>query len=77
MKFALVNNQRLEATPKSKGICPVCNSPVIALNELVKQIDTNEMLLKRKQRETGMKTTYKSRYKEMRDLIQKVNNRKG
>lgn len=30
MKFALVNNQRLEATPKTKGICPVCNAPVIA-----------------------------------------------
>ncbi len=30
MKFALVNNQRQEATPKTKGTCPVCNSPVIA-----------------------------------------------
>ncbi len=30
MKFALVNNQRQEAKPKLKGICPVCNSPVIA-----------------------------------------------
>lgn len=30
MKFALINNQRFEATPKTKGICPVCNTPVIA-----------------------------------------------
>lgn len=30
MKFALINNQRCEATPKTKGICPVCNTPVIA-----------------------------------------------
>lgn len=30
MKFALVNNQRQEATPKTKGICPVCNAIVIA-----------------------------------------------
>lgn len=30
MKFALVSNQKQEATPKTKGICPVCNTPVIA-----------------------------------------------
>lgn len=30
MKFALINNQRCGATPKTKGICPVCNTPVIA-----------------------------------------------
>ena len=30
MKFALVGNQRKEATPKTKGICPVCNTSVIA-----------------------------------------------
>ena len=30
MKFALVNNQRQEAIPKTKGICPGCNAPVIA-----------------------------------------------
>ncbi len=30
MKFALVNNQRQEATPKTKGICPVCNTTVIS-----------------------------------------------
>ena len=30
MKFALVNNERTEATPGAKGICPVCGSLVIA-----------------------------------------------
>lgn len=30
MKFAIVNNQRKEATPKTKGICPVCHTPVIS-----------------------------------------------
>ena len=30
MKFALVNNERCEAAPKTKGICPVCNGVVIA-----------------------------------------------
>ena len=30
MKFALVNNERCEPTPKAKGICPVCNEVVIA-----------------------------------------------
>lgn len=50
------------------------NNPFIALNELLKRIDTNEMLLKRKQKETGPKTAYKSRYKEMRELIQNANN---
>lgn len=30
MKFALVNNERSVPTPKTRGICPVCNSVVIA-----------------------------------------------
>ncbi len=30
MKFALVNNERCEATPKAKGICPICGCTVIA-----------------------------------------------
>lgn len=30
MKFALVNNQRQEATPKTKGICPKCKKTVIS-----------------------------------------------
>ncbi|MBQ8464519.1 MAG: competence protein [Alphaproteobacteria bacterium] len=30
MKFALVNNERCEATPKAKGICPCCGNVVIA-----------------------------------------------
>jgi len=30
MKFALIDNQRSEAIPKAKGICPVCNTPGIS-----------------------------------------------
>lgn len=30
MKYALVNNQRVEAQKGMKGICPVCKQPVIA-----------------------------------------------
>ena len=30
MKYALVNNQRVEAQKGMKGICPVCQKPVIA-----------------------------------------------
>lgn len=30
MRFALVSNQRQEATPKTKGICPACDKLVIA-----------------------------------------------
>ena len=30
MRFALVNNQRQEATPKTRGICPKCKKSVIA-----------------------------------------------
>ncbi len=30
MRFALVNNQRQEATPKTRGICPRCKKSVIA-----------------------------------------------
>lgn len=46
-------------------------SPFVALNELLKVIDKNEMLLKRKQKETGIKSGYKSRYREMMSLIQR------
>ncbi len=30
MRFALIDNQRVEAEPKLKGYCPVCNERVIA-----------------------------------------------
>lgn len=30
MRYALVNNERREAEPKIRGICPVCGQPVIA-----------------------------------------------
>ena len=30
MKYALINNQRVEAQKDMKGICPVCKQPVIA-----------------------------------------------
>ena len=51
------------------------HSPFVALNELLKRIDTNEQLMKREKKRTGEKPTYKSRYKELRELLQKeVNN---
>ena len=30
MKFALVDNQKIEASKGLKGICPICHQPVIA-----------------------------------------------
>jgi len=30
MKFAVVSDQRIEATPEAKGECPGCGDPVIA-----------------------------------------------
>lgn len=30
MKFALINNNRVEAQPKQQGLCPNCSQPVIA-----------------------------------------------
>ena len=45
-------------------------NPFVALNELLKRIDSDEMILKREAKRTGEKTGYKSRYKEMRELIQ-------
>ncbi len=43
-------------------------NPFIALNELLKRIDADEMLLK-KAKKNGEVFQYKSRYKEMRELI--------
>lgn len=44
-------------------------SPFVALRELVKVIEQNEGLLKKKKKETGIKTSYKSRLREMQGLI--------
>lgn len=46
------------------------HSPFIALNELLKRIDTNEMLLKRAKK-NGAEFKYKSRYREMCTLLKK------
>ena len=46
------------------------SSPFIALNEFLKIIDTNEMLLKRAKK-NGAEFKYKSRYREMCTLLKK------
>lgn len=46
------------------------SSPFIALNEFLKIIDTNEMLLKRAKK-NGAEFKYKSRYREMCILLKK------
>lgn len=43
------------------------HTPFVALNELLKVICKNEMILKRE----GKKKGYKSRYREMRNLVQR------
>lgn len=53
------------------------SSPFIAINELLKRIDTNETLLKRECKKTGRKADYKSRYKYLRSLVQKEVNKHG
>ncbi|QBY00516.1 hypothetical protein E2K80_07005 [Rhodophyticola sp. CCM32] len=30
MRFALLNDQRVEATPGAKGVCPGCNAEMLA-----------------------------------------------
>lgn len=52
------------------------HSPFIALNELLKVIDKNEMLIKRA-RKQGAVIDYKSSYKEMCLLVQKEVNKHG
>lgn len=47
------------------------HNPFVALNELLKVINKNEMLLKRE----GKKKGYKSRYREMELLVQRYANR--
>ena len=49
-------------------------SPFIALNELLKRIDTNEQLIKRREKESGIKT-YKSIYKKTRAFLQEQVNK--
>lgn len=49
------------------------HSPFIAMNELLKRIDTNEMLLKRAKK-SGADFKYKSRYREMCSLVQSKKN---
>jgi hypothetical protein len=51
------------------------HNPFVALNELLKRIDTNEGLMKREKKRTGEKPAYKSRYKELRELLQKEVNK--
>ena len=45
-------------------------SPFIVLNELLKRIDTNEMLLKRAKK-NGAEFKYKSRYREMCTIVKR------
>lgn len=52
------------------------HSPFVALNELLKVIDKDEMLIKRA-RKQGTVINYKSRYKEMFLLVQKEVNKHG
>ena len=52
------------------------HSPFVALNELLKVIDKDEMLIKRVKK-NGEPVTYKSRYKEMRLFLQKEVNKHG
>lgn len=51
------------------------HSPFIALNELLKRIYTNELLLRREQKITGIKNNYKSRYRELEELVQEYENK--
>lgn len=53
------------------------HSPFIAVNELLKRIDTNDKLIKCKTKKEGVKVDYKSHYKELRVFVQEcVNKRK-
>lgn len=76
--YAKYYHCKAEDIPNSfKFVCALnqWESPFIALNELLKRIDTNQQLLKREEKRIGIKSGYKSRYKEMRELLQRnVNN---
>lgn len=76
-KYAKFYHAKESECPDSFKFLMLINSwhnPFIALNELLKRIYTNEMILKREFKRTGKKAEYKSRYKEMRSLIQECAN---
>lgn len=67
-RYAKFYHARERDCPDSFKLLMLVNgwhSPFVALNELLKRIDTNEGLMKRE------KPAYKSRYKELRELLQK------
>ena len=50
------------------------HSPFVALNELLKVIEGNEAIMKRAKKK-GAVISYRSRYKEMRRLVQEAANK--
>lgn len=73
-RYAKCYHARERDCPDSFKLLMLVNgwrSPFVALNELLKRIDTNEELMKREKKRTGEKPAYKSRYKELRELLQK------
>lgn len=52
------------------------HSPFIAVNELLKRIDTNDKLIKCKAKKEGVKVEYKSYYKELRAFVQECVNKR-
>ena len=52
------------------------HSPFIAVNELLKRIDTNDKLIKCKAKKEGVKVDYKSHYKELRAFVQECVNKR-
>lgn len=52
------------------------HSPFIAVNELLKRIDTNDKLIKCKAKKEGVKVDYKSHYKELRAFVQDCVNKR-
>lgn len=52
------------------------HSPFIAVNELLKRIDTNDKLIKCKTKKEGVKVDYKSHYKELRAFVQECVNKR-
>ena len=71
--YAMYYHARENECPDSFKFLMMVNGwhcPFIALNELLKVIDTNEMILKRE----GKKKGYRSRYREMEMLVQKYEN---
>lgn len=52
------------------------HSPFIAVNELLKRIDTNNKLINCKAKKEGVKVDYKSHYKELRAFVQECVNKR-